>query len=155
MKKLRFQNANIRDIEWNQFKWNLNSFQSSVDEESSKTIGELCGTVRKNTFYLYEQPTGFLVRHLLCNIWYVNVNVTVLSYGEAITIESCNWINFFFCGIWQMMPLKVWPNTALGYNHQSVCMPQLQPLCSAALVPYVPPRKDEGSGKPCAVIEAL
>ena len=23
------------------------------------------------------------------------------------------------------MPLKVWPNTALGCNHQSICMPQL------------------------------
>ena len=34
-------------------------------------------------------------------------------------------------------------------SHQSTCMPQLQPLCSAALVP-----NDEGSGKPCAVIEA-
>ena len=31
---------------------------------------------------------------------------------------------------------------------------QLQPLCSAALVPNVLPRRDEGSGKPCAVIEA-
>ena len=29
---------------------------------------------------------------------------------------------------------------------------QLQPLCSAALVPNVLPRRDEGSGKPCAVI---
>ena len=45
-------------------------------------------------------------------------------------------------------------NTALGCNHQSICMPQLQPLCSAALVPNVLPRRDEGSGKPCAVIEA-
>ena len=53
------------------------------------------------------------------------------------------------------IPLKVWPNTALDCNHQSVCMPQLQPLCSAALVPNVLPQRDEGSGKPCAVIEAL
>ena len=42
-----------------------------------------------------------------------------------------------------------------GCNHQSTCMPQLQPLCSAALVPNVLPRRDEGSDKPCAVIEAL
>ena len=35
-----------------------------------------------------------------------------------------------------------------------ICMPQLQPLCSAALVPNVLPRRDEGSGKLCAVIEA-
>ena len=33
------------------------------------------------------------------------------------------------------IPLKLWPNTAQGCNHQSRCMPQLQPLCSAALVP--------------------
>ena len=43
-----------------------------------------------------------------------------------------NWL--CFCDIYQMMPLKVWPKTALGCNHQSICMPQLQPLCSAALV---------------------
>ena len=42
-----------------------------------------------------------------------------------------------------------------GCNHQSICMPQLQPLCSAAMVPNGLPRRDEGSGKPCAVIEAL
>ena len=34
----------------------------------------------------------------------------------------------------------------LGCNHQSTCMPQLQPLCSAALVPNVLPRRNEGSG---------
>ena len=32
---------------------------------------------------------------------------------------------------------------------------QLQPFCSATLVPDVLPRRDEGSGKPFAVIEAL
>ena len=30
-------------------------------------------------------------------------------------------------------------------------MPKLQPLCSAALIPNVLLRRDEGSGKPCAV----
>ena len=43
-----------------------------------------------------------------------------------------NWL--YFCGICQLMPLKLWQNTAQGCNHQSTCMPQLQPLCSAALV---------------------
>ena len=38
----------------------------------------------------------------------------------------------------------------LGCSRQSTCMPQLQPLCSAALVPNVLPRRDEGSGKSCA-----
>ena len=45
-----------------------------------------------------------------------------------------------------MMPLEVWPDTALDGNHQSICMPQLLPLCSAALVPNVLPRRDEGLG---------
>ena len=31
----------------------------------------------------------------------------------------------------------------------------IHPLCSAALVPNVLPWRDEGSGYPCAVIEAL
>ena len=31
---------------------------------------------------------------------------------------------------------------------------QLQPLCSAALVPNVLTRRDDGSGKPCAMIGA-
>ena len=30
---------------------------------------------------------------------------------------------FNFCGICQLMPLKVWPNIALGCHHQSACMP--------------------------------
>ena len=38
------------------------------------------------------------------------------------------------------MPLKVWLNTALGCNHQSIFMPQLQPSSSAALVPMYYPK---------------
>ena len=34
-------------------------------------------------------------------------------------------------------------------------MPQLQPLCSASLAPNVLPKRGEGSGEPCAVIDAL
>ena len=67
-------------------------------------------------------------------------------------VMQLNWL--YFCGIYQLIPLKLWPNTAQGCNHQSTCMPQLHPLCSPALVPNVLPRRDEGSGKPCAVIEA-
>ena len=87
--------------------------------------------------------------------WHSDCNVTdTISWrGHHDRVMQLNWL--YFCGICQMMPLKVWPNTALGCNHQSICMPQLQPLCSAALVPNVLPRRDEGSGKPCAVIEAL
>ena len=48
-----------------------------------------------------------------------------------------NWLHF--CGICWMISLKVQPNTALGCNHQSICMPQLQPLCSAALAPIYYP----------------
>ena len=86
---------------------------------------------------------------------YVNVNVTdTISWrGHHDRVMQLNWL--YFCGICQMMPVKMWPNTALGCNYQSICMPQLQPSCSAALVPNVLPWRDEGSGKPCTVIEAL
>ena len=60
----------------------------------------------------------------------------------------------YLCGICQMMPLKVWPNNTIGSNHQSICMPRLQALCSAALANNVPPQRDEGSSKHCALIEA-
>ena len=82
-----------------------------------------------------------------------NVTDTISWRGHHDRVMQLNWLYFY--AICQMMPLKVWPNKALGCNHQSICMPQLQPLCSAALVPNVLPRRDEGSGKPCAVIEAL
>ena len=82
-----------------------------------------------------------------------NVTDTISWWGHHDRVMQLSWL--YFCGICQMMPLKVWPNTALSCNHQSICMPQLQPLCSAALVPNVLPRRDEGLGKPCAVIEAL
>ena len=81
-----------------------------------------------------------------CNWYYISWQ------GHHDRVMQLNWL--YICGICQMMPLKVWPNTALGCNHQSICMPQLQPLCSAALVPNVLPRRDGGSGEPCAVIEA-
>ena len=63
----------------------------------------------------------------------------ILSYGMAHhdRVMQLNWL--YFCGICQMIPLNLWPNTAQGCNHQSTCTPQLQPLCSAALVPNVLP----------------
>ena len=48
-------------------------------------------------------------------------------------LMQLNWLNF--CGICQLIPKKLWPNTAHGCNHKSTCLPQLQPLCSAALAP--------------------
>ena len=65
---------------------------------------------------------------------YVNVNVTdTISWqGHHDRIMQLNWL---YCrGICQMTPLKMWPNTSLGCNHQLTCMPQLRLLCSAALV---------------------
>ena len=41
-------------------------------------------------------------------------------------VMQLNWL--YLCGICQLIPLKMWPNTAQGCNHQSTCMPQLQPL---------------------------
>ena len=96
------------------------------------------------------------VRNKFSSVADINVNVnvtdTILWQCHHDRVMQLNWL--YFCGICQMMSLKVWPNAALGCNHQSICMPQLQPFCSAALVPNVLPRRDEGSGKPCAAIEA-
>ena len=50
---------------------------------------------------------------------------------------------------------EVWPKTALGCHRQSICMPQLQTLCSAALVSNLLPRRYEGLVKPGAVIDVL
>ena len=61
----------------------------------------------------------------------VNVTDTILWQGHHDRVMQL--IGIYFCGICQMMPLKVWPNTALGCNRQSICMPQLQTLCAAAL----------------------
>ena len=52
---------------------------------------------------------------------YVNVTDTISWQGHHDRVMQLNWL--YFCGICQMMPLKVWPNTALGCNHQSICMP--------------------------------
>ena len=82
----------------------------------------------------------------------LNVTDTILWQSHHDRVMQLNWL--YFWDKCQMMPLKVWPHTALGCNHQSICMSQLQPLCSAALVPNVLPRRDEGSGKPCTVIDA-
>ena len=73
---------------------------------------------------------------------HVNVNVkcvtdTILWQGHHDRVMQLDWR--YTCGICQMMPLKVWPNTALGCNHQSICIPQLQPLCSAARYPMYYP----------------
>ena len=95
----------------------------------------------------------FFSNFLVFQMWNVNVIDTILWQSHHDRVIQLDWL--YSCGICQMMPLKVWQNTALGCNHQSICMPQLQPLCSAALVPNVLPRRDEGSGRPCAVIEAL
>ena len=63
-------------------------------------------------------------------------------------VMQLNWLYLY--GICQMIPLKLWPNTVHGCNHQSTCMTQLQPLCSAALIPNVLPRRDKGSGILCS-----
>ena len=66
------------------------------------------------------------------NFSYVMCNVTdtILWQGHHDRVMQLNWL--YFCGICQMMPLKVWPNTALGCNHQSICMSQFS---SALTVP--------------------
>ena len=61
---------------------------------------------------------------------------------------ACSWDDFYLCGICQMMPRKVWPNTAFFKLQPSVNL-------HAQLQLNVLPRRDESSGKPFAVIESL
>ena len=78
----------------------------------------------------------------------------ILSHCEAIAISHAFELTLF---LWHM-PVDATEGVAEHSSRlqpSSICMPQLQSLCSAALVPNVIPRRDEGSGKPCAVIEAL
>ena len=61
----------------------------------------------------------------------------ILSHGETISIDMR--LTLF---MWHM-PDNVTegvPNTALGCNHQSICMPRIQPSCSAILVPISSPK---------------
>ena len=57
----------------------------------------------------------------------VNVTDTISWQGHHDRVMQLNWLHFR--GICQMISQKAWPNTALGCNHQSTCMPQLQSLC--------------------------
>ena len=68
----------------------------------------------------------------MCN---VNLTNTILWQGHHDRVMQLNWLHFW--GKCQMMPLKVWPNIALGCNHQSICMPQLQPLVNIVLITYL------------------
>ena len=49
------------------------------------------------------------------------------------------------------MPLKVWPNTAIGCNHQSNLQAPVTAFMFSCSGSDVLPWKDDGSGKPCAV----
>ena len=94
--------------------------------------------------------TSMIPGHYLQN---VNVRHTIkrpLTQSQRRCMQL-SW--FYFCGIclsWRC------GRTPLFRLQPSVNLhAQLQPLCSAALVPNVLSRRDEGSGELCAMIEAL
>ena len=57
------------------------------------------------------------------------------GWNVVVKISWSKCRGLYLCGICQLIPMKLWPNTAQGCNHQSVCLAQVQPLCSAALLP--------------------
>ena len=63
-----------------------------------------------------------------CNWYYLMARPSRKSHAIELTLF------LYYLFICQMMPLKVWPNTVLGCNHQSICMPQLQPDDDAIFV---------------------
>ena len=153
--------------------WHLGGMEGSCNSQTKLCLGWVQGVISYPGNLWCIIPHKRILHNIMytvswvynvCRMWWghwgvadvcmcVNVTDAILWQGHHDRVMQLNWL--YFCGICQMMPLKVWPNTAPGCNHQSICTPQLQPLCSAAQVPNVLHRKDEGSGKPCAVIEAL
>ena len=82
-----------------------------------------------------------------------DVNVQDTIFGLSPTKESCNWIDFI------SVAYASWYHWNCGLiQHKAATINQLACLSYsfylAALVPNVLPRRDEGSGKPCEVIEA-
>ena len=78
--------------------------------------------------FLQIQRFSECIMYVMCNVMY-----TGYLFAEPFDrsrVMQLNWLHF--CGICQLVPLKLRSNTAQGCNHQSICMPQLQPLCSAA-----------------------
>ena len=72
------------------------------------------------------------------SMWFIYRSCIVSIFFTWPSIDSHNWVDFIYVTcICQLAPLKMWSNAALGFNHQSTCIPQ----------------RNEGSGKPCAVIE--
>ena len=53
------------------------------------------------------------------------------------------------------MPEGVAEHSFLGCNHQPTCMPSYSLYVQLLCYPMYYPFRDSGSGKPCAVIEAL
>ena len=95
----------------------------------------------------------WLLRTQSFHVVNVNVNVRHTYWAPLNPVTEALHAVELTLFMWHM-PEGVVEHSFLGCNHQSTCMPQLQPLCSAALVPNVLPRRDEFSGKPCAVIGA-
>ena len=133
-----------------------NMFQLNAYDYSNfpTQTGACVNVVLLTQVYVQFQSRGWHWRHMQCSLqagyscassYVMYVTDTISWRGHHDRVMQLN--RLYFCGICQMMLLKVWSNTALGCNHQSICMPQLQPLCSAALVPNVQPRR--GSAYMC------
>ena len=75
------------------------------------------------------------------------------GFGRKHGTDKWDWNGYYFHTGTCFFPIRalgiiicqLFSNPAQGCNHQSSCMPQLEPLCSAALVLNVLPRRDEGS----------
>ena len=63
----------------------------------------------------------------LYSIGSINSSVVIYSsrddaiFGWALRYRVIQLNLLYFCGICQLIPLKLWPNTAQGYNHQFAC----------------------------------
>ena len=115
------------------------------------------------SFYLVtiRQLKSFLSMGIWSEFWWLDVsscNVMDTIFWLSPSIESCNWIDFISVAYASWYHWNLWPVA----EHSARLQPSINlhaPVtafmfsCSGT-VPNVLPRRDEGSGMPCAVIEA-
>ena len=88
-----------------------------------------------------------------CDVMWCNVIDTIFWLSPS--IESCNWIDLISVAYASWYHWNCGRTQRKAATINQLACPSLQPLCSADRVPNVLPQWDEGSSKPCAVIEAL
>ena len=106
-------------------RYQLNQLGSEAASESTFKKSNTCGVSNTRLHWFFTI------------LWVMQLN---RLYSFGIYARWYHWT----CGRTQRKAATI--NQLACPSYSRSCMPQLQPLCSAALVPDVLPRRDEGSG---------